>query len=450
MAQTVFASEALLPDGWTRNVRVSLGDDGLIADVASGVAAATGDKQVPALVSGIPNLHSHAFQRGMAGLSEKRGATADSFWTWRDVMYRFALGLSPEEAQAVAEMAYVEMLETGFTRVGEFHYLHHDRNGQPYADPAEMSLRMIAAAESTGINLTHLPVFYAHSDFGGKAPNEGQRRFIHSLDAYARLMERLGKAITRPHDRLGIAPHSLRAATGDELAALIATNPTGPVHIHISEQMREVNDSVAFSGKRPVEWLLAHQPVDERWCLIHATHLTEDERMGIARSGAVAGLCPITEANLGDGLFPAEPFLAEGGRIGVGSDSNVEITAAGEIRLLEYGQRLTQRLRNVLSGGEGSTGGALYRACVAGGAQALGAPGHQIVAGAPADLIGLADPIGLPPGGDQTLDRWVFGRDVAVSDVWAAGQHLVSGGRHRDRDRVVADFAKAMRRVLAD
>jgi formimidoylglutamate deiminase len=214
MAQTVFASEALLPDGWTRNVRVSLGDDGLIADVASGVAAATGDKQVPALVSGIPNLHSHAFQRGMAGLSEKRGATADSFWTWRDVMYRFALGLSPEEAQAVAEMAYVEMLETGFTRVGEFHYLHHDRNGQPYADPAEMSLRMIAAAESTGINLTHLPVFYAHSDFGGKAPNEGQRRFIHSLDAYARLMERLGKAITRPHDRLGIAPHSLARRDG--------------------------------------------------------------------------------------------------------------------------------------------------------------------------------------------------------------------------------------------
>lgn len=447
MAKVIFAREALLHDGWATDVRVTL-TGAFIATVARGASPQASDTQVEALIPGMPNLHSHAFQRGMAALAERRGPLADSFWTWRDMMYRFALGLSPEGMQAIAEMAYVEMLEAGFTRVGEFHYLHHDRDGRAYADPAELSRRILAAAAATGINLTHLPVFYAHSDFGGAAPSEGQRRFIHDLDAFARLTEVLRGAISRPLDRLGIAPHSLRAVTGAELDALRATHPDGPIHIHISEQMREVNDSLAHSGQRPVDWLLTHQPVDARWCLIHATHLTEAERRGIAASGAVVGLCPITEANLGDGLFPAVDYLAEGGRAGIGSDSNVQITAAGEMRLLEYGQRLFHRQRNLLAGGEGSTGGALLRAGLSGGAQALGAPDPIIAPGAPADLVALTDAADLPARGDRLLDRWIFGRDASVADVWASGVHMVTSSRHIHRDAVLHRYRGAIREIL--
>ncbi|MGQ0609769.1 MAG: formimidoylglutamate deiminase [Paracoccaceae bacterium] len=447
MAKAILAREALLPGGWASDVRVTFAG-AFIATVTRGAAPQAGDTQVAALVPGLPNLHSHAFQRGMAALAERRGPSADSFWTWREMMYRFALGLSPEGMQAIAEMAYVEMLEAGFTRVGEFHYLHHDRDGRAYADPAEMSRRILAAATETGINLTHLPVFYAHSDFGGAAPNEGQRRFIHDLDAFARLTQAMRGAISRPLDRLGIAPHSLRAVTGAELDALRQAHPDGPIHIHVSEQMREVAESLAHSGQRPVEWLLAHQPVDARWCLIHATHLTEAERRGLAASDAVAGLCPITEANLGDGLFPTVDYLAEGGRLGIGTDSNVEITAAGELRLLEYGQRLFHRQRNLLAGGEGSTGGALLRASLAGGAQALGAPTPAIATGAPADLVALADAADLPARGDRLLDRWIFGRDASVAEVWAAGAHMVTGGRHIHRDAVLYRYRGAIRAML--
>ncbi len=448
MTTGIFAAEALLPEGWARNVRLTLKGD-TIGTLAADAVAGAGDLRVGALVPGMPNLHSHAFQRGMAGLAERRGATADSFWTWREVMYHFALTLTPEEAQAVAEMAYMEMLEQGFTRVGEFHYLHHDRDGGTYADPAEMSLRIIAAAEATGINLTHLPVFYAHADFGGKAPNPGQRRFTHDLDAFARLMERARAAMIRPLDRLGIAPHSLRAVTEDELQALVAAHGAGPVHIHIAEQTREVDDCVAACGQRPVERLLANFPVDGRWCLIHATHLTPAETQGIAASGAVVGLCPVTEANLGDGLFPAGQFLALGGRIGIGSDSNVEISVREELKLLEYGQRLAHRQRNVLSMGEGSTGRALFAANLAGGAQALAAPAPELAVGAPADLVALSDRLGLPDGADRTLDRWLFGTDVGVADVWAGGRHLVAGGRHAQHDRIVGRFAAAISAALS-
>jgi formiminoglutamate deiminase len=447
MTPAIFAQTALLPRGWAADVRVSL-SGAAISAVEAEASPRPGDARVPCLIPGLSNLHSHAFQRGMAGLSERRGPNADSFWTWRDVMYKFALSLTPEEMQAIAQMAYVEMLEQGFTRVGEFHYLHHSGDG-PYADPAEMSTRIFAAAEATGINLTHLPVFYAHGDFGGKDPHAGQRRFLHGLGDFSRLIEACRRLLRRPLDRLGIAPHSLRAVTAEELRELVTVHTAGPVHIHISEQMREVNDSVAFSGLRPVEWLLRHQRPDARWCLIHATHLTDDERRGIAASGAVVGLCPITEANLGDGLFPALEFLAEGGRIGVGSDSNVEITAAGEMRLLEYGQRLTKRARNVLAAGEGSTGAALFHACLAGGAQALGAPRPEIAVGAPADLVGLHDLLELPSSGDQVLDRWIFAQGLTPRQVWAAGTQVVRDGRHHRRAAVEQAFRTAMQRVIS-
>lgn len=446
MTEAIFAAEALLPGGWAKDVRIEF-DGATIISVAVGAVPQAGDTRAEAVIPGMPNLHSHTFQRAMAGLTERRGPSADSFWTWRDLMYRFALSLTPEEVQAIAEMAAMEMLESGFTRLGEFHYLHHAADGCPHANPAEMSLRIIAAAEATGIHLTLLPVFYAHSNFGGAAPSEGQRRFINDVDGYSELFAGAKAGISRPLDRIGIAPHSLRAATGEELAALLAAHPEGPVHIHIAEQMREVEDCVAWSGQRPVEWLMSHVGVDERWCLIHATHLTETERRGIVASGAVAGLCPVTEANLGDGLFPAPEFLAEGGRFGIGSDSNIRISVPEELRILEYGQRLAHRLRNVLTEGGGSTGGTLLRGALAGGAQALGVAGEGIAVGAPADFVALGDSAGIAAGGDRIVDRWVFGSDARVADVWAGGVRVVAEGRHRDRDRIAAAFARVMGRL---
>ena len=285
----------------------------------------------------------------MSGLAERRGPGADNFWSWRETMYRFALDMTPDQVEAVAAQAYVEMLEAGFTRVGEFHYLHHAPDGRPYDDVAEMSARIVAAADATRIGLTLLPVFYAHSGFGGAPPGDAQRRFICDLDLYARLVER-ARGLVRTLDGadLGLAPHSLRAVTPGELEAVGALAPERPLHIHIAEQVAEVDACLAWSGARPVEWLLDHADVGPRWCLIHATHMTPDETRRLAASGAVAGLCPITEANLGDGLFNAPDFVGRGGRFGIGTDSNVQIALADELRLLEYGQRLFHRARNVL------------------------------------------------------------------------------------------------------
>lgn len=444
----IFAKRAMLPGGWAENVRLELAEGGITA-VTEGAVPRPGDCRVDALVPGMPNVHSHAFQRGFAGLTERRGAGRESFWTWREMMYRFALGVDPEQVQALAEMACVEMLEAGYTRLGEFHYLHHDRDGRPYADPAELSARIFAASDETGIALTHLPVFYAHGGFGGAPAGEGQRRFLHDVDGFLALVERCDAMLCRPQDRVGYAPHSLRAATAEELTALTRALPRRHVHIHVAEQLREVEDCLAATGARPVDWLFDHAPVDAGWCLIHATHLTEGEAARLAASGAVAGLCPVTEANLGDGLFPAEPYLAARGAMAIGTDSNVRIDLAEELRVLEYGQRLTQRARNVLAEEGGSTGGRLFRAALSGGARALDAPVPEIAAGAPADLVALRDPHGLDGEGDSLLDRWIFGRDMTVAEVWAGGRHLVRDGRHIDRDRIARAFGQALRRALA-
>jgi formimidoylglutamate deiminase len=347
--QTLWFEQALLADGWARDVRFTI-SDGMISRVDTDVARQSGEVAHGPCLPGLPNLHSHAFQRAMAGLTETRGPTGDSFWTWRELMYRFVDRLGPDEVQAIAALAYMEMLETGSTRVGEFHYLHHDKDGGAYADPAEMAARIAAAAEETGIGLTLLPVFYAHAGFGGVAPGEGQRRFIHDVDSYGRLIEASRAAVSGlPDAVVGVAPHSLRAVTGEELTAIIPLAGANPIHIHIAEQTQEVDDCLAATGARPVRWLMNNAPVDKRWCLVHATHLNAMETERLAKSGAVAGLCPITEANLGDGVFPAHDYLAAGGAFGIGSDSNVLIDAAEELRTLEYAQRLTRRARNVLA-----------------------------------------------------------------------------------------------------
>ena len=440
---TLWFETALLPGGWAQQVRVTI-EGGHIAAVQPGVAAGPSDERHAVGLAGLPNLHSHAFQRAMAGLAERPGGVGrDDFWSWRETMYRLVGRLTPEDVAVIAAQAFVEMLEAGFTRVGEFHYLHHDPDGRPYADPAQMAVAVAAAAAETGIALTLLPVFYAHSGFGGAAPNAGQRRFIHDLDGFARLREGCARAL-KPLDGavLGFAPHSLRAVTPEELGALLAMAPEGPVHIHVAEQVPEVEACLAWSGQRPVEWLLGHAPVDPRWCLVHATHVEPPEVAAIEASGAVVGLCPVTEANLGDGLFPAAEF---GGRFGVGSDSNVRIDAAEELRLLEYGQRLVRRQRNVLAQDGLSTGRTLFERALAGGAQALGAGPAALAAGAPADIVALADD-GEGASGDALLDRWIFAQG-RVETVWRAGRLCVQDGRHVCRDRIAARYRETLSRL---
>jgi formiminoglutamate deiminase len=423
---------ALTPRGWARDVRITV-QDGRIATIAANTEAQPGDERHAVAIPGLGNVHSHAFQRGMAGLAETRGPEGDNFWTWREVMYRFLDRLTPEEVEAIAALAYVEMLERGFTRVGEFHYLHHDSAGQPYANVAELAERIAAAAAETGIGLTLLPVFYAHGNFGGAAPTHGQRRFLNSTDSFAKLFEASTRAIAHLDDaNIGVAPHSLRAATPEEFAHVAALAPSGPIHIHAAEQTKEVEDCIAATGARPVEWLLANANIDKRWCLVHATHLTDDETKRLAASGAVAGLCPITEANLGDGIFPAAEYLAARGAFGLGTDSNVLIDAAGELRSLEYAQRLRLRARNVLAPEEGrSTGRTLFDGAESGGARALGLSVTGLQKGASADFISLnaADPSFSARTGDALLDSWIFAGG-SIDCVWRHGRKIVSQGRH--------------------
>lgn len=449
---TLFAGAARLPGGWRRDVRVAV-RGGRIAAIATGAAAQPGDRHAACLIPGLPNLHSHAFQRAMAGLAEGRGAGDDGFWTWREVMYRFLDRLTPDDVAAIAALAYMEMLETGFTRVGEFHYLHHAPDGRGYDAPAEMAAAIARAAETSGIGLTLLPVFYAWSGFGARPPLPQQRRFVSDRDGFARLVEGSRAVVAPLRDAVvGIAPHSLRAAAPDDLPPLVALAGEAPIHIHVAEQQREVDDCLAWSGRRPVEWLLDHVDVGSHWCLVHATHVTPAEAGGIARAGAVVGLCPVTEANLGDGLFPAAAFRAAGGRFGVGSDSNVLIDATEELRLLEYGQRLSLRARNVLADGAGgATGAALHAGAVAGGAQALGvATGLAEGAAFDAVALDLSHPSLLGRRDDALLDALVFAAGRAGIDrVWRAGREWVSGGRHVARDAIRARYARVIGRLLA-
>jgi formimidoylglutamate deiminase len=452
--------QALLPDGWHDNVLVSVDAAGLIAKAVTNTSDAAATLLDGPVLPGMPNLHSHAFQRAMAGLAERSGPGQDSFWTWRETMYRFAARLTPEDVEAIAGQLYAEMLEAGYTAVAEFHYLHHQPGGGAYADPAELSRRILAAADTAGIGLTHLPVLYRYGGFGGREPQERQRRFLHDADAYARLLQALAPALQNRSDRrLGIAPHSLRAVTPellrDGIAALDGIDDAAPIHIHIAEQTAEVDDCLAWSGKRPVQWLLDQGVVNKRWCLVHATHLDADETRRLSASQAVAGLCPTTEANLGDGLFPAVDYMATGGRIGIGSDSHISVSVAEDLRLLEYGQRLAHRSRTVLAGGaDRSTGRRLYEAALKGGAQALGQPMGAIAPGHRADFVLLDSDAPSLAGrsGDMALDAWIFSNQArsAIRDVYVAGSRVVENGRHIRSDEFAARHARALRRLLEE
>ncbi len=390
---------------------------------------------------GMTNLHSHAFQRAMAGLAERRGQGDDSFWTWRETMYGFASRIGPEDLQAIAAQLYVEMLKAGYTHVCEFHYLHHRPDGTPYADPATMSEAVVAAAREAGIGLTLLPVLYMTGGFDGRALDARQRRFGHVLDTYLALLARL-RGLAGSRCRVGVAFHSLRAVPPDALRAVLDSGlaDDGPIHIHIAEQTAEVDACVATRGARPVEWLLDHAPVDGRWCLVHATHMTEAETLRMARSGAVAGLCPTTEASLGDGLFPLPAYLGAGGALGIGSDSHISVSPVEELRWLEYGQRLAMQRRAVAARGAGdSVGETLWPLAVAGGLQAAG-----LVPEDAADSrlrLDMASPLLAARDEHSLLDSFLFaGNTPLVRDVRVAGRDVVGDFRHFDEERIAARY----------
>ncbi len=447
----LYVRNALLETGWQRDVLLSI-DGRALAAIEVGVAPPPAAERLAGVaVPGVANVHCHAFQRAMAGLVERGGPEDDSFWTWREVMYRFLAAMTPDDIEAVAAWAYVEMLEAGFTSVGEFHYLHNAPDGTHYADPAETGGRIVAAAEASGIGLALLPSFYAHGGSGGKPPTPHQTRFLLDLDGFWRLLEASRRHVQRLDGAaLGIAPHSLRAVDAAELRALAERWTTGPIHIHAAEQQGEVEECLAWSGARPVQWLLDNMNVGPRWCLIHCTHMIADESTRLARSGAVAGLCPITEANLGDGIFSAPPHAAAGGHFAVGTDSNVRIALNEELRTLEYGQRLRDEKRNRLGPVGASTGRHLFDRARRGGAQALGLPTGALAVGQTADIVVLDDthPALVGRRDDQLIDAWVFAAgDGAVRDVFAGGRRVVADGRHVRRDQLRQRFVSTMHRL---
>jgi formimidoylglutamate deiminase len=448
---THYADHAWLPEGFIDGVRLDSANGALTAigrhETGDG-ATRLGRYVLP----GMANLHSHAFQRAMAGLAERQSNADDSFWTWREVMYAFAGRIGPDELRAIAAQLYVEMLEAGYTQVCEFHYLHHQPDGTPYAEPAAMSLALLEAAREAGIGLTLLPTLYMTGGFDGRPLSERQRRFRFDVDGYLKLLERL-KREESPRVRVGIALHSLRAVPEPAMKAVLASELASdcPIHIHVAEQIGEVQDSLAIRNARPVEWLLDHAPVDGRWCLVHATHLSDDETHRLARSGAVAGLCPTTEANLGDGLFPLKTYLDAGGRIGIGSDSHISVSVVEELRWLEYGQRLATRHRNVsASHASPSTGETLFRQALSGGAQAAGVSVGALAKAARADFVVLDDASALLAGRDTAhlLDTFVFaGNANLIRRVIVGGETVVDDFRHRDRERIAARYRDVVERL---
>lgn len=458
--RTRFAAHAYLPQGWRRDVLLEWNEAGVLTAVTPDSPAPAGAPRASGpIVPGMPNLHSHAFQRAMAGLAEYRAQASDNFWSWRDLMYRFAARITPERLAAIARWLYVEMLKAGYTSVCEFHYVHHAQDGSPYGNAAELGQCVVDAASQAGIGMTMLPVLYQYSGFGKREPRPDQRRFVNTPESLLDLLLTLRRA--RPeHGALtyGVAPHSLRAVSPASLHALLhgldAHLPGAPVHIHIAEQTGEVEECLAATGARPVAWLLDHVDVNARWCLVHATHVDEAETRALAAAGAVAGLCPTTEANLGDGFFPARPYLDANGWIGVGSDSHVAVDWRSELRLLEYGQRLLLRQRNVLaSETRPQVAERLFDAALAGGARASGRPVGALAPGYRADWLVLDDAHpsldGRKPG--DWLAGVVFcehGRSPIV-EVHTGGRCVVRDGRHEDEAVAYAAYREAVSHLQA-
>jgi formimidoylglutamate deiminase len=443
VANTLHLDQARLPGGWARDVRLTV-TDGVITAVEAGADPAGAHRLKGATVPAITNLHSHAFQRAMAGLAERARAGVEDFWAWREAMYRFLDRITPPQMEAIAAMLYAELAEGGYGGIVEFHYLHNDPEGRAYADPAETASAHRRAAQTAGFGLTLAPVLYSHSGFGGLPPKHGQRRFIKSTDEFLRLLELSGAE--------AFAFHSLRAVTPEQIRdVLAAVDPKMPVHIHAAEQTGEVDHCLAWSGARPVEWLLANAPVSERWTLVHATHMTDTEAAGLAKTGATVALCPSTEGNLGDGFFNADAFLGAGGRFGIGSDSHVTANAAEELRWFEYGRRLQARKRT-MSGGTGEhVGAGLWLSAARNGSHPTGRRTGEIAVSARCDLVVLDidHPVLAGREGDLILDSLVFSGSGAIDQVWSGGARIVEGGRHVARDAIAAAYRKALAELAA-
>ena len=446
---TYFAPRARLADGWHHHVMLEVSDAGFITRVTPDSTPGAAIPLAGAVIPAMSNLHSHAFQRAMAGLAEVAGDPQDSFWTWRDLMYRMVARLTPQQVGDIATWLYIELLKGGYSQVAEFHYLHHDPQGQPYPDDA-MLQQVMLAAERTGIGQTLLPVLYSYSGFGAQPASAGQRRFIQQTGAYLQQLQRVAAACAdNPLLNYGICFHSLRAVSEVQMHEVLAAAPRDlPVHIHIAEQEKEVSDSLAWSGERPIAWLLRRFSVDARWCLIHATHPDENELQQLTASGAVAGLCPTTEANLGDGIFPASAYIAQGGRWGIGSDSHVSVSAREELRWLEYGQRLRDRRRNRLAlPQQPSVGDLLWQQAAAGGAQACGIRSGVLAPGLRADWLVLRDdPLLSVTPSDALLNRWLFaGARSGIRDTFVAGRQVIADGQHAEEAQAAVRAAAALR-----
>ena len=445
----LFARHALLPQGWQRDVLLEWDSQGDLTQVAPGARPPLNVARAEYVLPGMVNLHSHAFQRALGGLTETGSEGPDSFWTWRDLMYRFAARITPEGIEAIAAQLFAECLRHGYTSVCEFHYLQRAVDGASYARPAETAERVAAAAQLAGMGVTLLPVLYSHAGFGAQPLTPGQARFRTDVDDVLGIVEALAP-LRGGQLEVGAAPHSLRAAGIDAIRALAAGLPAArPLHIHIAEQEAEVAQCIAHTGQRPVAYLFDQLALDERWCLVHATHLDAAEVAALASSGAVAGLCPTTEANLGDGLFPLAPYIAAGGRFGIGSDSHVSQSPVEELRWLEYGQRLQHRQRNVAHvPAQRSVGDFLWQAALAGGAQATSRRVGALAAGRRADLLVLDAQHPNLDGvdHDDVLGRMVFcGNDNLVRDVLCGGRWVVQGGRHRAQEAIAARYRQALR-----
>lgn len=446
-----FAPRALLADGWAHNVRLNVDNVGYLSHVEVGAAPEGCTRLAGDVVPGMANLHSHAFQRAMAGLAEVAGNPQDSFWTWRDLMYRLVQRLEPEQIAAIASQLYIEMLKGGYTQVAEFHYLHHSPGGKPYADTGEMTGQLSLAAAQAGIGLTMLPVLYSYAGFGAQPAQPGQLRFIQDTDSYLAQQRTISRQLAgQPLQNQGLCFHSLRAVTLQQMQQVLAACDSAlPVHIHVAEQQKEVNDCLAWCGQRPVAWLYDHLPVDERWCLVHATHLDRDELVRLAQSRAVAGLCPTTEANLGDGIFPGDSYLHHGGHWGVGSDSHVSLNVVEELRWFEYGQRLRDQRRNrLVTARQPVVGNLLYQQALQGGAQACGVAIGQLAVGYRADWLVLDgnDPYLAAAADEEILNRWLFaGGREQIRDVFVAGKQVISQGRHAREQQSAAALQQVLK-----
>lgn len=448
--QKIYCQTLLQGESWREQVILSINSGGIITSIDQGEKSAA-DKMLDGIVvAGMPNAHSHTFQRLIAGMTGRSGGSHDSFWSWRDAMYHCAGNISPAQFADASTWVLIEMLKAGYTTCAEFHYLHHQPGGASYANPAEMSERLLEAASNSGISLTLLPVLYNTAGFGETEPGEMQRRFVSSPQRYLQLLESCQKMTSsQPLVTLGLAPHSLRAVPGPVLNEVLQAWPDTqcPIHIHIAEQPAEIDSCLAHLGARPVEWLLEHFPVDERWCLVHATHMSAGELQGAADCGAIAGLCPTTEADLGDGFFQTGEWLNAGGRFAIGSDSNVRISVAEELRLLEYNERNNSGKRNVLSQPGSTCGRFLYQHAAQSGAAAAGQPVGRLEPGYRADLLELDSRHELLAGrqGDDVLDSFIFAGDQSmINSVWVAGQRLVHQGQHAREDEFRARFSAVL------